>query len=479
MQGLVTGLLRTTILIDECVIPARHMFRYATVLALVLTACGAHTTPRASLQPTAQQPTEVAVNTLRAHPQVQITSTASPHEEEVGLRRCVSSEPQPAPEGFGLQGAIAYFDVSARREVLIGGTPVRVVPIILRGRDVPMEQDGLSLISFSPDGRWLAFRTLEARPSLVLLDEKGETIVVRPDASEVFGPLSVQVEVVFGDSRWVNGRLLQMHLVVGGPGLETREDHAFVNPFTGEWNQSLLTALPDRSPRGALAVSPNLTRALYLQLVPDSGLSRSREDLVLWDYTEGKVIWRMPDRLDELMSEGLAIPHLVEWSPDGSFVAFITRLSGSEVDLAGAGQWQVFLLSKDGKTLRQLTAFAVREARPAPDLSWSPDGRYLAFGVHVADDPALNRRLYVYDVRADALVEVCLLVGDTYRSSDRFLVWSPDSEWLAYVAMRGTQSLEEPTPLIILNVVTGEHYRVVEFASNVAGWSDKFRVPDK
>ncbi len=477
MQGLVTGVLGTTIRIVKRAIPARHLVACAAVLAVVLTACGAQTTPQASLQPRTRQPTEMAIHVATVHPDVGISS-GGPPGEEVRLRRCLTPEPQSAPEGFGLRGAIAYFDVFARTEVLIGGTPLRRVPITLLGH-VPREQDGLSLISFSPDGRWLAFRTLEARPSLVLLDKEGETIVVRPDASEVFGPLGLEAEVVFGDSRWVNDRLLQMHLLVGGPGIETREDHAFINPFTGEWNQSLLTALPDRAPRGALAVSPDLSRALYLKLVPGSDPSRWREDLVLWDYSQGKAIWRMPDRLDELMSEGLSIPHLIEWSPDGSSVAFITRLSGSKADVPGAGQWQVFLLSEDGRTLRQLTTFAVSEARPAPDLSWSPDGRFLAFGVHVVGDPAFSRQLYVYDLEANALVEVCLQPGDGYRSSDRFLVWSPDSQWLAYVAMRGGQSLEEPTPLVIVNVITGEHYRLAEFAGDLAGWSDEFAVPSR
>ncbi len=108
-------------------------------------------------------------------------------------------------------------------------------------------------------------------------------------------------------------------------------------------------------------------------------------------------------------------------------------------------------------------------------LQWSPDGRYLAFGVYETEESIYSRRLYVYDVEADEVVDLCPTLDEGYRAVSNLLVWSPDSRWVAYVP--GGDPGDE-TPLVIINVFTGEHYRLADFSGELAGWSDKFSGPE-
>ncbi len=456
----------------RCGDPGRWLCAVA-FLALVLAACRPATASPLTPKPAAGSPTASATHLPAERVAMPATSSPTP-VEGTRLTPCMSAEPQRPPEGFGIRGAIAYLDIPSLTYVLTGGTPLRTVPIPFPD---PLSWEDVDLLSFSPDGRWLAYDTLEPQPRLGLLGHNGESVVTMPDASEVFGPLKPTTQVMFGRARWVNNELLQVHLLARGPDQETLETYAFLNPLTGEWAPGLVAALPERAPRGALAVSPDLTRALYAQSLPEAKGER-RTDLVLWDYSRGRAIWR--SQADPWLRDELSGAYLAEWSPDSSAVAYITFPRESKGDGYSSTERQVFLLGRNGEVLRQVTRFGEEHGwSPEPSLSWSPDGQFLAFGVYVQGGPPYNRRLYVYDVDSEDLVDQCILFGDDYRATNRFLIWSHDSQWIAYVAELGDKSSDDPSPLVIVDVFSGEHHLLEEHASVPAGWSGKFRVPEQ
>ena len=392
------------------------------------------------------------------------------------LTPCVSSTPQPPPEDFGIEGVIAYVDRAAQQYVFIGGTPLRTAPIPFPDR--PAGDVNAFLAGFSPDGKWLAYVTGRPDPELFLMGHMGALVRSSPNSLEVLGedtsraPLDVL--------QWVNERLMHLSLWAVGPNQDKIKAYALLDPFSGEWRQELLQVLPNRSPRGAVAVSPDLKRALYVQDL--SHLEEGwRIDLALWDYALGRPIWRLPKVNDFLLDSALPIANLMQWSPQGNMVAFLSLPSRTqEQGVTEVQPHQVFLLMEDWQTLRQVTAFGAKnpDREAEYSLRWSPDGRYLAFGVRGVDARIyIPRRLYVYDVEAGQLVDLCPLMGQAYRSvGNNMVAWSPDSQWLAYVPFT---DVGEVDPLIIINVLTGEHYRLADFAGELAGWSDKFSVPEE
>ena len=116
-------------------------------------------------------------------------------------------------------------------------------------------------------------------------------------------------------------------------------------------------------------------------------------------------------------------------------------------------------------------------------LSWSPDGRYLAMSVSIAnsdpDNPyTLENRLYLYDLKNDELVDLCWFRGSTAdtRSTTMALVWSPDSRYLAYAASPSVSENNQhlPPALILVDIYTGEVIELVENAIQLGGWSESF-----
>jgi dipeptidyl aminopeptidase/acylaminoacyl peptidase len=135
--------------------------------------------------------------------------------------------------------------------------------------------------------------------------------------------------------------------------------------------------------------------------------------------------------------------HAPRWSPDGNFLAFVrTQDEAAQVHVMGAG----------GGESRPLTAL---EPGSIGDLSWSPDGRELAFTWRRAPrfpenrkDPkvALSRRIVESWYKSDGVGYWDGSYAAIYRvdlegrlsavaREGRFAEarWSPDGKWLGYV----------------------------------------------
>jgi Tol biopolymer transport system component len=115
------------------------------------------------------------------------------------------------------------------------------------------------------------------------------------------------------------------------------------------------------------------------------------------------------------------------WSPDGTrILVHVERGSIGPVDLAG----DLFVVSVDGTGFRRLTppgVFIGRVRAAGNPVSWSPDGRQVAFGG--------------FDTRADggrsAMFVVDLEGGEPRRVTEWGQViasvdWSPNGEWIAF-----------------------------------------------
>jgi len=198
----------------------------------------------------------------------------------------------------------------------------------------------------------------------------------------------------------------------GGKILYTRVDHAPTTPAFIPATGGAVTTLPsspgwDSSPQWL-----DRARLLVHRVAEDN---RTRELLVA-DVPSGqtRLLYREVD--PTFWSLGFVAPD-PNVSPDGRFVAFVSDRDGWD---------QLYLVPTAGGEARRLTSgrYEVRH------LSWSPDGRVLAFDRSLEDQPGV-RHLSVAvlgsDPGAARLVDVT-----SGRGTNTAPVWAPDSKRLVY-----------------------------------------------
>ena len=184
---------------------------------------------------------------------------------------------------------------------------------------------------------------------------------------------------------------------------------------------------PGRYLRAAWAPDGEVIAAVIFELAPGSGESRG---INLWvvDIESGE--WRKVTAFAP--GSGVAAGSGLSWSPDGRALAFVRYEAQEEQDHGGAhtpSKYELCVTARDGTHIERLT-----ELKDSTRVAWSPDGDWIAY-VWVA------RRAKVEDwddfeewgdirlIRPDGTDETGVLARADQGSS---LSWSPDGTQLAY-----------------------------------------------
>ncbi|HDT13137.1 MAG TPA: hypothetical protein ENO03_02145, partial [Candidatus Aminicenantes bacterium] len=139
-------------------------------------------------------------------------------------------------------------------------------------------------------------------------------------------------------------------------------------------------------------------------------------------------------RLTDLMDDGKSIDCLwanIDIAPDNSSFAFILD-----------HQIKIIPLDEKGST----RILDIGESQGWGYLAWSPDGRNLAFiQMKKTDDPESypDGRCHIYKISRDGGKPVRVASDDDYQKGE--LSWSPDGKWIAYSVDRSVKVRPEST----------------------------------
>ncbi len=107
------------------------------------------------------------------------------------------------------------------------------------------------------------------------------------------------------------------------------------------------------------------------------------------------------------------------WSPDGSMIAFEKDTEPTTVKPTNV---DVYLMAPDGSNQRVL----VNNSALNDGISWSPDGQFIAYSSNISG----NFEIYIISIDGDRAITQQIT---DLQGSDRNPRWSPDGKMLAYV----------------------------------------------
>lgn len=328
------------------------------------------------------------------------------------IDRCPSAGIEPRPVDFSPGGLIiTAFDSEAMW-----------VYDIARDTRYPLPQTRPCTTNchLSSDANWLIYLDPE---TFVFGEMRVDGTLRRPLVSDA------------SDVRWWNPETLLIW---------TSDHHAYLRPEGA--NSDPITRL---DVTGVVSIQPNGYQALQLQR-GESGFNRY---LVHLDVEDDRSLFLTVDR-----------PYFnaAAWSPNGQYLAYVGNGAyDTSSDMIGA---EIYLASLSQAIPQQMTFFssnygAVRINGYAPDdLSWSPDGRKLAFWVMelTGHDPSVNvgeAVLHTLNIETREISRYCGYRTTEHTPETPRIIWSPDGSHLAFAG--NVPGDDKGALLIAVDVETG------------------------
>jgi TolB protein len=350
--------------------------------------------------------------------------------------RIPSTVPSPVPAGTGpvleLARGAAGTAAAPSPVVTEAGSPVEELPPSTRGgqriaftsrRDgneeiYVMNSDGSAqanltahpatdyLPAWSPDGRRLAFLSdRSGKPEVYSMNVDGSGISQLTDLPNVMGFSSLAWSP---DGAYLAAEVLLTYTVTGelyGRIFLIRADGSGILDLTRN-EMPVLATEPKWSPAGDWIGYVRSGQApRYLRRVRPDGTG------------------------DDRLNLSARNTRAYAWSPDGSRLAYITSCSYCELYDDDPADLRLMVLDdSEPETLIRFEELSLDFF----NLSWSPDGSYLAFTANEGVESI--RHLYLLDIGSQEIVDVAAFESGDWLLS--FLSWSPDGKYLVLDAGR-------------------------------------------
>lgn len=399
------------------------------------------------VSPTGALPTALSQSTVTPRPTISSTLTPSvtitPESTLTSTPnvnvQCLEIETE-LPKDFSIEGTLILygkdeailpdgkeevylFDLSTRQSTLLSPTANGILREYER-------------VAVPPDGRWFAYN--ETIPDLVEKEKFVRLHIVAANGQQI--PLSDQPEEWGQIIGWLDNERLALTLW-------DRYDGTVIvlNPFTRH-SQVVLPTFPDLSPNGSywwyavgtkpiVIYDPTLTRVAYYKGLADNPWG----NYALWDVSLQKILWERPTVAYDNTKP--------VWSPDGRQVAVALGIA-DETDDPLSTHSILYLVARDGEETRITNGVS-------GFLSWSPDGRYLAFW------DELRRSLVILELQTRQITVYCVAPSMVVQTP----IWSPDGRWIAMNA----DVTDAATAVVIIDTIQQKAFEVVKDL-RVRGW---------
>ena len=172
---------------------------------------------------------------------------------------------------------------------------------------------------------------------------------------------------------------------------------------------------------------------------------------------QGPEVWRVD--IDGNNQQRLGDGGDASWSPDGTRLTFVREVDGNT---------DIYIMDADGNDVKRLTRDPADEHSP----TWSPDGSMIAFN----SDRSGSDQVWRSNVDAGNWGRnLTQLTDDTPHSRvNNFVSWSPDGRWLAFEADRDRDDPE----IYLANAVDGTNQQRLTFTralDEVPSWTPDSR----
>jgi hypothetical protein len=241
--------------------------------------------------------------------------------------------------------------------------------------------------------------------------------------------------------RWVDNTHIEFH-----HSIEPYNSILILNPFTEE-KEILSLDLPNAYHTPGIdhpwfnnAIDATRERIIYFDT---EGIGR----VILWDIPSSKILAWLPYPVPEGKLPGIYYDYLNGWSPDNSQFVINSPVGDTiATDDGNPAVEELFTISRDGQA-EQLTHLSNKYLLTRfYDMSWSPDGRYIAFWVSLSENKDdvigdLPVNLMILDMKTKEVIDYCIT-----SLSPSTLSWSADSKQIVVGRVIG-----QPEAVYILN----------------------------
>jgi hypothetical protein len=312
---------------------------------------------------------------------------------------------------------------------------------------VTFQSEPGSDFNISPDKRLMAYdrTTFDSRgrivnDELVIATADGheqKVIVLDKIVAAAYGPTQKPIPLLTGLSGipgWLDNQWIVISLALDPDQGRAKKPATLMvlNPFTGEKKllpvdfSSFLdtpsTVLPYWDGWYGVIYDPTMTLAIYPRFV---GSSEEQFTYGIWDISKKQLVASLENIYEPYAGDNGIFP-MPRWSPDGSnFVFRGHHLTEQSLEA------ELYMVSRGGQ-IEQLTHLNPMEYVQNSNLSWSPDGRYIAMFLNTTafGFNETQASVAVLDIKTLEVTDYCIKVtyaGDGYGGGQPPApIWSPD-----------------------------------------------------
>lgn len=403
----------------------------------VLAACQSNFTPST---PVSSENVSVVTPATSVDMLTSDTELLMPTKEPSMATRCVTVESN-APSEFLSDGQIVFWsdpetDMKGLRLLISNNEQIHLISF----------ETGISSTIVDPEGKWLAYYAWEDGNQLEIANSLANKLITRPWKAEWQNGLGLH---------WFDDQWLSVPSARQPPGSLT-----LYNPFTDEEKQ-ITPDLPNLYDfRESLVwgdftvYNKLLSHVLYIGVTREEG-----NMIILRNLEERQNIWGI--------SHLNAFRFPVAWNPDGTRLAVAGEMGNPDDD-----NFEIFLVDLEGNPVQATNLGQTYAAATINKLSWSPNGRYLAFWlqerISIEIEYTTPFRLHILDTETGKTVDTCLIGGVGGP-----LIWSPDSQQLALEYGEWMK----PSALVVLDVNSAQAMQFTEPMNLILiGWTN-WEVP--